>query len=91
MSQDHYERFQEDIPDLIEEGLVELDSQEEQAQKPNTVQLDKAIPITVVTGYLGSGKTTLLNYILTQNHGKKIAVILNEFGDSKNFCYLHIY
>jgi G3E family GTPase len=34
-------------------------------------------------GFLGSGKTTLLNYILTEKHEKKIAVILNEFGESK--------
>lgn len=39
------------------------------------------IPVTVLTGYLGSGKTTLLNYILRQDHGLKIAVIENEFGE----------
>ena len=40
-----------------------------------------SVPITIVTGFLGSGKTTLLNYILTAKHGKRIAVIENEFGD----------
>ncbi|MCC7462336.1 MAG: GTP-binding protein [Gammaproteobacteria bacterium] len=38
------------------------------------------IPVTVLTGFLGSGKTTLLNRILSENHGKRIAVIENEFG-----------
>ncbi|HTO29829.1 MAG TPA: GTP-binding protein [Pararhizobium sp.] len=41
----------------------------------------KPIPVTVLTGYLGAGKTTLLNRILSDNHGKKYAVIVNEFGE----------
>lgn len=45
----------------------------------NTV--DSRVPVTVITGFLGSGKTTLVNRILTENHGRRIAVIENEFGE----------
>ena len=44
------------------------------------LQKDK-IPVTILTGFLGSGNTTLLNNILTEEHGHKIAVIINEFGE----------
>jgi G3E family GTPase len=44
-------------------------------------QTAKPIPVTVLTGYLGAGKTTLLNRILTESHGKRYAVIVNEFGE----------
>jgi len=40
------------------------------------------IPVTILTGFLGSGKTTLLNWILSAKHGKKLAVIENEFGET---------
>ncbi|KAL1879363.1 hypothetical protein VTK73DRAFT_7094 [Phialemonium thermophilum] len=65
--------------DLDEDGppeLVETGNEIPEEERPVKV------PITIVTGYLGAGKTTLLNYILTAEHGKKIAVIMNEFGDS---------
>ena len=46
-----------------------------------TAQSADKIPVTVLTGYLGAGKTTLLNRILSESHGKRYAVIVNEFGE----------
>nr|XP_020661319.1 COBW domain-containing protein 1-like [Pogona vitticeps]XP_020661320.1 COBW domain-containing protein 1-like [Pogona vitticeps]XP_020661321.1 COBW domain-containing protein 1-like [Pogona vitticeps] len=66
---------EEDCPELIpirEPEIKESDIQSSKARK---------IPVTIITGYLGAGKTTLLNYILTEQHKKRIAVILNEFGE----------
>ncbi|KAA8593011.1 hypothetical protein FQN60_018466 [Etheostoma spectabile] len=61
---------------------------EEEDDCPELVPIDapsglpaEQIPVTIITGYLGAGKTTLLNYILTEQHKKRIAVILNEFGE----------
>ncbi|MDA8107249.1 MAG: GTP-binding protein, partial [Betaproteobacteria bacterium] len=45
------------------------------------MQQENMVPVTILTGFLGSGKTTLLNRILTEDHGQRIAVIENEFGE----------
>ncbi|KAM9508279.1 zinc-regulated GTPase metalloprotein activator 1A-like isoform 1-T1 [Guaruba guarouba] len=63
----------EDCPDLVPiDAGGEGETESSRGRK---------IPVTIITGYLGAGKTTLLNYILTEQHDKRIAVILNEFGE----------
>ncbi|XP_074667826.1 zinc-regulated GTPase metalloprotein activator 1A-like isoform X2 [Strix aluco] len=65
----------EDCPDLVP---IEAGGAEEAEPESGP---SRKIPVTIITGYLGAGKTTLLNYILTEQHNKRIAVILNEFGE----------
>ncbi|XP_054963363.1 zinc-regulated GTPase metalloprotein activator 1B isoform X3 [Pan paniscus] len=65
---------EEDCPELVP---VETTQSEEEEKSG----LGAKIPVTIITGYLGAGKTTLLNYILTEQHSKRVAVILNEFGE----------
>ncbi|KAF5836021.1 CobW/HypB/UreG, nucleotide-binding domain-containing protein [Dunaliella salina] len=48
---------------------------------------DGPVPVTLITGFLGSGKTTLVRHLLTADHGLRIAVILNEFGESVEGAY----
>ena len=48
--------------------------------------MNKVIPITLLTGYLGSGKTTLVNYVLNNQKGYKVAVIVNDIGEVNYNC-----
>ncbi|TYH91123.1 hypothetical protein ES332_A13G095900v1 [Gossypium tomentosum] len=70
---------QEEPPLAIRiDQTVEEPSQSDQEKHQNDYV---SVGVTVITGYLGAGKSTLVNYILNAQHGKRIAVILNEFGE----------
>ncbi|KAJ3299517.1 hypothetical protein HK104_008613 [Borealophlyctis nickersoniae] len=67
----------DDLPPTLVENDDVLESSEVEAE--NT----QPVPVTIVTGFLGSGKTTLITRLLNdEKHKKRIAVILNEFGES---------
>ncbi|KAG1898155.1 CobW domain-containing protein [Suillus fuscotomentosus] len=67
--------FDDDIPTLIEH--------EDQPIMPDSASTGR-VPCTIISGFLGAGKSTLLRRILTEHHGYRIAVIMNEFGDTSS-------
>nr|XP_031305673.1 COBW domain-containing protein 2-like isoform X1 [Camelus dromedarius] len=73
-AEEEEEQAEEDCPELVP---IEAKQREEEENSNPAAK----IPVTIITGYLGAGKTTLLNYILTEQHNKRVAVILNEFGE----------
>lgn len=74
------EKEEDDAPLAVElEETVPVKPSSSHSKQPQGE--DVPVGVTVITGYLGSGKSTLVNHILNTQHGKRIAVILNEFGE----------
>ncbi|KAL6505649.1 hypothetical protein OROHE_023028 [Orobanche hederae] len=69
------------INDVVDRESTYCQSVEESANQRLDPPASQPVGVTVITGYLGAGKSTLVNYILNGQHGKRIAVILNEFGE----------
>src|SRR5205814_9884291 len=70
---------------FLRRGSQDMNGRDKRGLTEERTQSDKKmtdkVPVTVLTGYLGAGKTTLLNRILSEPHGQKYAVIVNEFGE----------
>ncbi|KAF9534544.1 CobW domain-containing protein [Crepidotus variabilis] len=74
----------DDVPTLVETlNASTLDpSADKQPESSNAKPVSAKVPLTIICGFLGAGKSTLLKRILTERHGYRIAVIMNEFGDT---------
>ncbi|BEI96177.1 hypothetical protein CcaverHIS631_0111260 [Cutaneotrichosporon cavernicola] len=73
----------DEVPDLVDVGEAAAEPRG-RARTPIAVRkmVRDKVPITLLTGYLGAGKSTLLDYIMTENHGYRIAVCMNDYGDT---------
>lgn len=70
----------DEIPILVSTNIQLLPSIRQKSQQQENID-DIKLPVTLLSGFLGSGKTTLLNYLMRENHGKRIAIIENEFSE----------
>jgi hypothetical protein len=81
------EMSDDEAPELIGEDAAPADEAPQLVEASDSGEKPEPTKVSIITGFLGAGKTTLLSYILTENHGLRIAIIENEFGAGT--CDLH--